>query len=140
MQDLEEIIEEENATLKEEYSKLNKIKDHNANIWKIRTSLLSPKHKAPEPTCIRHPDTGELVARPKELTKVSLENNFKILTKNAARPQDKELNAEKVALHNMIMQTDNKDQEIIEFNTYETVLNRLKLKDKKMYKHITKAV
>ena len=39
----------------------------------------------------------------------------------------------------MIMQTDNKDQDKLEFSTYETVLNRLKLKDKKMYKHITKA-
>ena len=66
------------------------------------------------------------------------EHNLKILTKNEARPQDKEIDAEKLALHEMIMQTDNKDLNKLEFSTYETVLNRLKLKDKKMYKHITK--
>ena len=59
--------------------------------------------------------------------------------KNAAGPQDKELDAENLATHNMTMATDNKDQDKLEYSTYETVLNRLKLKDKKMYKHITKA-
>ena len=39
----------------------------------------------------------------------------------------------------MIMEADNKDQDKLEFSTYETVLKRLTLKDKKMYKHITKA-
>ena len=42
-----------------------------------------------------------------------------------------------MATHNMIMEADNKDQDKLEFNT--TVLKRLTLKDKKMYKHITKA-
>ena len=55
------------------------------------------------------------------------------------RPQDKDLDAEKLTIHNMIMETDNKDQDKLEFSTYETVLNRLKLKDEKMQKHITKA-
>ena len=41
------------------------------------------------------------------------------------RPEDKELDAEKLATHNMIMETDNKDQDKLEFSTYETVLNRL---------------
>ena len=127
MKDLEEIIKEENSTLKEEYKKLNKVEDPNAKIWKIRTSVLRSNDKAPEPTCIRHSDTGELVARPEEIKIVSLEHNLKILTKNATRPQDKELDAEKLALHHMIMQTDNKDRNKIEFSMYETVLNRLKL-------------
>ena len=78
MQDLEE--EEKNATLKEEHKKLNNIKDPNAKIWKIRTSILGPKHKAPEPepTCIRHQDTGELVARPEEIKKISLEQKIQL--------------------------------------------------------------
>ena len=42
--------------MRDEFSKLNRIKDPNAKILKIRTSVLGPK--APEPTCIRHPDTG----------------------------------------------------------------------------------
>ena len=37
------------------------------------------------------------------------------------------------------MKVDNKDQLKLEFSTHETVRKRLKLKDKKMYKHITKA-
>ena len=61
------------------------------------------------------------------------------MTRIETRPQDKEIDAKKLALHEMIMQTDNKDLNKLEFSTYETVLNRLKLKDKKMYKHITKA-
>ena len=37
------------------------------------------------------------------------------------------------------MENDNKDENLLEYSTFETVLTRLKLKDKKMYKHITKA-
>ena len=37
------------------------------------------------------------------------------------------------------METDNKDENKLEFSTFETVQTQLKLKDKKMYKHITKA-
>ena len=67
LQDLEDIIKEENATLKAEYVALTKIKDPNAKIWKIRSSVLGPKHKAQEPTCINHPVTGELVANPEDI-------------------------------------------------------------------------
>ena len=74
LQDLEDIIKEENDTLKAEYQKLNKVKDPSAKIWKIRTRLLGPKHKAPETTCISHPDTGELIARPEDIKKVSLKH------------------------------------------------------------------
>ena len=47
---MEDIIKEENVTLKTEYVALNKIKDPNAKIWKIRSSVLGPKHKAQEST------------------------------------------------------------------------------------------
>ena len=90
------------------------IKDPTPKIWKIRTGVLGSKHKAPEPTCIRHPTTGELIATPEEIKKVSLEHNLKILTKNPARPQDKELDEQKLATHNMIMEADNKDQDTLE--------------------------
>ena len=62
---------------------------------------------------------------------MSLEHNLKILTKNPARPQDKELDAKKLATHNMIMEADNKDQDKLEFSTFETVLNRLNLRIKR---------
>ena len=39
----------------------------------------------------------------------------------------------------MNVETDNKDQDKIEFSSYETVLKRLTLKDRQIYKHITKA-
>ena len=51
----------------------------------------------------------------------------------------KDLEVEKLALHNMIIQTDNKDLYKLEVNNYETVLKRLKFKNKTMYKHIKKA-
>ena len=70
---------------------------------------------------------------------MTLEHNIKILTKNKARPEDKELNEEKLKTHKSIMALDNKDDNPLEYKTYETVLGRLTLKDKKMYKHITKA-
>ena len=54
--------------------------------------------------------------------------------------EDKELGAEKLAMHNMIMEADNKEQDKLEFSTYETVLNRLKLKEKKLWGNITKAM
>ena len=75
MQDLEDIIKKENDTLKKKYKKLNTIKDPYAKIWQIRTSVLGSKHKAPEPTCIRYPTTGELVATPEETKKRPLSIN-----------------------------------------------------------------
>ena len=58
LQNLEDIINEENATIKAEFIKLNKITDANAKIWRIISSILGPKHKAQEPKCINHPATG----------------------------------------------------------------------------------
>ena len=81
LQNLEDIIKEENATLKAEFIKLNKITDPNAKIWKIRSSILGPKHKAQEHTCLNHPATGELIANPEEIKRVSLEHNLQILHK-----------------------------------------------------------
>ena len=75
-----------------------------------------------------------MIATPEE--KVSFEHNLQMLTKNPDRPQDKEWDAQKLATHNRIMVADNKDQYKLEFST---VLKRVKLKDKKMLKHITNA-
>ena len=83
---MEDIIKEEKATLISEFIKLNKIKDPNAKIWKIRSSILGPKHKAQEPTCINPPATGELIANPEDIKRVSLEHNLQILKTNKARP------------------------------------------------------
>ena len=87
LQDLEDIIKEKNDTLKAEYVALNKVKDPNAKIWKIRTSVLGPKHKAQEPTCINHPVTGELVANPEDIKRVSLEHNLQIFFKKRPGPR-----------------------------------------------------
>ena len=62
------------------------------------------KHKAPEPTCINHPVTVKLVANPEDIKKVSLEHNLQILKKKQARPQDKELDEQKMDPHSMIME------------------------------------
>ena len=80
-----------------------------------------------------------MVSNPEEIKRVTLEHNLKIFLKNPARPEDKELNEQKLRTHNTIMENDNKNENLLEFSTFETVLTRLKLKDKKMYKHITKA-
>ena len=57
-------------------------------------------------------------------------------TKKKNRPEDKELNEQKLVTHNTIMETDNKEENKLEFSTYKTVLKRLTLKNKKMYKHM----
>ena len=62
------------------------MKDPTAKIWKIRTSVLGPKHKVPEPTFISHPDTGELFARTEDIKKVSLEHNFGPLLTPSRQP------------------------------------------------------
>ena len=41
--------------MREEFIKIDRIKDPNAKVWKIRTSNLGDKHKAPEPACIQNP-------------------------------------------------------------------------------------
>ena len=117
--------------MRAEYIELNKLPDANAKIWKLRRSILGPKHKPQVPTCINHPNTGEIISDPEEIKRVTLEHNIKILTKNKARPEDKELNEEKLKTHKSIMALDNKDDNPLEYKTYETVLSRLTLKDKK---------
>ena len=82
LQNLEDIIKEENATIKAEFVKLNKIKDPNAKIWKIRSSILGPKHKAQEPTCINHPATGELITYSEEIKRESVKHNLQIFKKS----------------------------------------------------------
>ena len=118
---------------------MNKLKDPNSKIWKIRASVLGPKNKPQVPTWINHPDTGEIITNPDKIKRVTLEHNIKILTKNQPRPEDKELNEQKLKTHNTIIENDNKNENLLEYSTFETVLTHLKLKDKKMYKHITKA-
>ena len=55
------------------------------------------------------------------------------MTKNSAREQVKELVAKKKKLHSDIMSRDNKDLDPLTHATYKTVLDRLQIKDKKMY-------
>ena len=77
--------------MRDEFIKLTSIKDPNAKIWNTRTSVLGPRHKAPELTSIRHPDKGVLVSRPEEIKKASL--NHKIRTwklKNGTTRYDNE--------------------------------------------------
>ena len=81
LQDLDKLIKEKRTSMREEFMRLNGIKDPNANIWKMRTSILGDRHKAPDPVCIKHPDTGELINSPEEIKKVTLNHNIKILTK-----------------------------------------------------------
>ena len=69
---------------------------------------MGPKNKPQVPTCINHPDTGEIITNPDEIKRVTLEHNIKILTKNQPRPEDKELNEEKLKTHNTIIANDNK--------------------------------
>ena len=75
----------------------------------------------------RHPNTGELVTKPEDIKKVTLDHNIKILTKKDVRPQDKELVVEKQELHDRIMARDNKELDPLEYKTYRTVLVRLKI-------------
>ena len=116
---LEEIVKADNDKLRAEYVELNKLPDANAKIWKLRRSILGPKHKPQVPTCINHPNTGEIISDPEEIKRVTLEHNIKILTKNKARPEEKELNEEKLNTHNSIMALDNKDDNPLEYKTYE---------------------
>ena len=52
IKDLDKIIKQEKTSLREEFTKLNGIKDPNAKIWKISSSVRGPKHKTSEPTCV----------------------------------------------------------------------------------------
>ena len=122
VKNLEEIVKEDNDNLRAEYIALNKVTDPNAKIWKLRSSILGPKNKPQVPTCINHPNTGEIITNPDEIKRVTLEHNIKILTKNQARPEDKELNEAKLKTHNTIMALDNKDENLLEYSTFETVL------------------
>ena len=46
LKDLEEIIKEEEVSMRQEFIK---IKDPNARAWKMKTSSLGPKHETPKP-------------------------------------------------------------------------------------------
>ena len=54
--------------------------------------------------------------------------------------KEKELAAKKKKLHAEIMSRDNKDLDPLTHATYKTISDRLKIKDKKMYRHINRSI
>ena len=75
-------------------------------IGNMRTSILGYKHKATEPVCIKHPDTGELITNPKNLKSY---HNLKILTKKNGTGTGRNIVEKKKKLHTDIMSSDIKD-------------------------------
>ena len=47
--------------------------------------------------------------------------------------------AKKQPIHDEIVARDNKDQDPLKYATYSKVLDTLKIKDKRMYRHINRA-
>ena len=105
----------------------------------VKKKINGPKIKTQGPRAINDPTTGELITDADEIKRVSLNHNIKILTKNKPRDCDMDEIKIKQANHDLIMKTEDKDAWELDKETFMKVTNKIKLKNKNMYKHFIKS-
>ena len=113
--------------------------DMNQKIYKMKTALQGSKIQPQEATAINNPVTGELITDENEIKEVSLEHNVRILTKDKPRPEDEVDIAENKKVHEEIMRETNKDAWSLDNETWITVTQKIKEKNKNVYKMFNKA-
>ena len=102
--------------------------------------VMGPKHKPAERTAIFEPTTKDLLTDEQKIQEATLKYNIGVLTKNKVQEQDMDATKAKQQTHERIMNEENKKYgEPLKDKTYRKVLKHLKKKNKKMFRHITKA-
>ena len=129
-----------------QFTELNEMIDEGSSssslmnkIYDVKKKINGPKVKTQGPRAINDPTTGDLITEVDEIKRVSLNHNIKILTKNKPRECDKEELKIKQANHDLIMKTEDKDAWELDKETFIKVTNKIKLKNKNMYKHFIKS-
>ena len=117
--------------MREEFIKIHEIKDPNAKILEMSKISLGNKNKV-----FNTRNQGNQLLNQRRL-KSHTELQMKKTDKKTVRPHDESFVAQKQELRDRIMAKDNKNLIPLEYGT--TVLKMLKLKDKKMYRYITRA-
>ena len=109
-------------------------------MMKVGEFLVGPKHKPAERTAIYEPTTQSLLTDESGILKATLKYNVGVLTKNKVQPQDLKEVQDKNELHESIMASaEKKFSELLEGKTWRRVLKHLKKRNKKFFRHITKA-
>ena len=116
-------------------------KDLNRKIFKMKTFIQGSKVGNKEAMAINDPSTGELIVNKNQIKDVSLMHNVKILTKNPPREEDLEYIESMKAKHNDVMSKQLSDPKPWELNesTFKKVLNKIKEKNKNLYKLFIKS-
>ena len=127
-EEINEMIEEGSSSP----SLMNKIYD-------IKKKVNGPKVKSQSPMAINDPVSGELITDPEKIKSISLNHNLKILKKNEPRECDLEEFKAKQNNHDEIMNIMDKNDWELDRNTFNKVTNKIKLKNKNMYKHFIKS-
>ena len=137
--ELKELYAKEQQELDDLLSNGLKGKGLDNKMYKLRSLINGPKHAKQEPQAINHPETGDLITNREEIKNVSLEHNKKILTKNEVpKEHEDEIRKQKLA-HEKIMESNDKDIWTLNFQTFKSVLCKIKDKGKNMYKNLFKS-
>ena len=137
--ELKDIYMEQQKELNEILNEGLQNKDINRRMYKMREIVEGPKVKPQEPMAINNPKTGELITDEKEIKRVSLEHNVKILTKNAPRKQDEEKFEKMRIAHERTMNETDLDAWTLEKPMFDKVCKKIKLKNKNLYNLFNKA-
>ena len=114
-------------------------RDVNQKIYNMRNLISGPKIQKSEPTAINNPTTGELITDEAEIKSVSLGHNMKILKKEKPREQDKKEWEENLKEHEEIMKKEDTDLWKLDKGVWKTVVDKIKEKNKMVYKFFTRA-
>ena len=115
-------------------------KDLNRRIFSLKSLITGPKVKPQERMAINDPVTNELLTDPEQIKNVSLQHNIKILTKKEPLKEDENLILMKKARHEEMMNKKSDDEEWeLTFSMFCKVTDKIKSKNKNMYKLFNKA-
>ena len=114
-------------------------KDFYQKMYKLKDTVVGPKIKTMEPMAINDPITKELITDSKEIKRVYLEHNVKILTKSDPPEEYVEMVKRKKENHKLIMDKPVDNSWELDRKIFKQVSDKIKKKGKQVYMLFTKA-
>ena len=136
----EDILKEQSKQIEEQ---VNKVKEQKlgriGSIFKLKEGIIGPKKGAQEPTAVRHPDSGDMVVANEEIKRVTLEYCAKNLENGSPDPEVEEDATIKRQLHDLRMKDTDDDDFNMEFDDFNSVLQKFSTKSTHSYDLLLKA-
>ena len=137
--ELKELFEEQIADLEEAMSEGMSSADLSKKVYSIRNAIKGNKISKQESQAINDPLSGDLITDPEEIKSKSLAHNLRILTKNNPRDEDRNEILDKQKNHDDIMKQEDKEVWSLKLEAYRKVVEKIKLKNKNMFKYFIKS-